>query len=238
MAEYNIDYIEPENERDNPHDVGLEELDAIIYSGKPPALPTVTWEGLTASQQNAMLMANKSPFFPFTLPEIMACEWLAENGLLSDLDGEYMLTEAGRALLPKAGEAVSVPTAKAIPPHATLLQDLQSIAMGEIEDCPVANIAMSAHNLINTLEHELTAANERAEAAEAEVARLRDGLRLVARFFTEDAEKPSDEVINNNWYALPPETQKIANQNYDFGLSLGRWEAAQCAYEVLNLKSK
>jgi hypothetical protein len=38
MSDKPIIYTEPENERDNPHNVPLESLDEIIYGGKPAAL--------------------------------------------------------------------------------------------------------------------------------------------------------------------------------------------------------
>lgn len=101
MSNYRLDYNEPENEHDNPHDVSLEHLDEIIYGGKPAALKQVTWDDLTKELQHALLATSRDEEIKF-----VEAEYLYDNGLIAYKPptmigvSRYRLTPAGRALLP------------------------------------------------------------------------------------------------------------------------------------------
>lgn len=246
MAEYNIDYIEPENERDNPHDVGLEELDAIIYSGKPSAVQAVTWEGLSEDEQNAILLFRKynRVGYPTDEQTRIVIEGLTEKGVIAvNSDVGHVFTEAGRALLPKAGAEMQ-PTLAELEAKA-----LEFVKRNQrLEACKVfrdANYSTAyANAAVNRmfdglptytqLQTELAAANERAVAAAAEVARLRNGLEAIAAYTSAATPKPLPPTMNEQWQKMDTDARIVAHENFEHGLALARWELARLAHEVLS----
>lgn len=131
MSNYRLDYSEPENERDNPHDVSLEHLDEIIYGGKPSALPTVTWDELDVFEQYALELLSKgetllTPNYRTTYDRLlgMGLVTLIPAELTTfPYDGkELQITPAGRAILPMDALAIERALADAsVEAHAETL---------------------------------------------------------------------------------------------------------------------
>lgn len=146
MSNYRLDYNEPENERDNPHDVSLEHLDEIIYGGKPSALPMVTWDELSAELQTGLRQLVEGRHIDSDLEDALEVLGLAEY---VEYAHAVWATDAGRAILPM--DAVTIERAlgeASLEAHAETLGKMQALeaenarlraALEDIAHCPVSS---------------------------------------------------------------------------------------------------